>query len=622
MLAGGLDRGQRGRSRPRVRGSTGLVQAAGPQAVRGGRLGRWRALFLFGLLCAWLGVAAAAGVEVMPEGVRIVGDEGASTAVISPLGRHVQEFRERHARPLDLAAARERLAAGEFRPSRSPVPKLGEAGSPLWLHLSIDNPGQRSLTYRIYTAQGWVDRVDVWVLTPDGPSPRHWAAGDELSPSRHLRPGLGYAFDTPLPPGRSELFLRADSVDAAVLPLRLVPLWRAGALEASTARWIGGVQGFLLALMATFGLLWFGLRQRVHLRYVGYVAACLALHGVATGVAATWLWPGTPALQRYAIPIGMVAVAGAGLAFARAFLGLTRLSPSLDRLVVWSVRSALLMMAVAVAMDAHRVAIYLGLLSLVLSTLAMVGLGVLALRRHGEQATVFLCAAVLAMIGTGVTTLAVTGALPFGTLALRAIDLGVMLEAIVWALALGLRLRRAQHDGARALALAQRDVLTGLPNRRGFLDQALPVWSTAARKSRPLSAVVMDIDHFKHINDRHGHEAGDRVLIEVADRLGSACRSGDILARWGGEEFVLLLPETRGDEASVLAERLRELIAQAPVPLGDGRSTAFTASFGVSVRLGAMRLEDLLRAAEAALHAAKDAGRDRVVLAPDPPPGR
>jgi diguanylate cyclase (GGDEF)-like protein len=124
---------------------------------------------------------------------------------------------------------------------------------------------------------------------------------------------------------------------------------------------------------------------------------------------------------------------------------------------------------------------------------------------------------------------------------------------------------------------------------------------------------MLDIDHFKRINDVHGHDAGDRTLVAVADQLRSACRLGDVVARWGGEEFVMLLPETQGDRADALAERLRGVLAETVVALGDGGATTFTASFGVAVRSGAASLEDVLCASDAALYAAKHAGRDRVV---------
>src|SRR6185437_11590894 len=133
-------------------------------------------------------------------------------------------------------------------------------------------------------------------------------------------------------------------------------------------------------------------------------------------------------------------------------------------------------------------------------------------------------ASLISMAGALVTTLAVSGKLPFSALTFRAVEVGVMVEASIWALALGLRLRRQQEDRAHALELARHDPLTGLYNRRGFLEQALPVYSTSARNARPVAVMMLDIDHFKLVNDQHGHDAGDRTLVAVADQLRSACR--------------------------------------------------------------------------------------------------
>jgi len=565
------------------------------------------ALALAALLPA--GAVRAEGLVARPDGVA---DPAVPAQLLAgPLGRHTRVLDETPGAPLTLEAARTRLAEGGFSPSSAEVPNLGNAAPPRWMHLVVDNPGRVPLAYRLYAAEGWVDRIDVWLVS-GGRAPRHWAAGDERSPGRYLRIGLGFGFDAELPPGRSEIFVRADSVDAAAMSLRLIPLDSAAAVEGETQHWMGLVHGFLLALVATYGLLWLALRERNHLRYVGYVAAYLAMHLAYSGIGPQVAWPDAPAIGRFAILGGMVLFSSAGLSFARSYLGLAAFAPRTDRLVAWFVRLALLGMAACIAANLQLPAVHLAFATITLFTFAMVALGALGVRHGREQAGIFLAATLISMVGTLVTTLSVMGVLPFNKLTFRAVEAGVMLEAAIWALALGLRLRRQREDGLRALELAQRDPLTGLHNRRGFLEQALPVFATAARGDRPLAVVVLDIDHFKRINDRHGHAGGDQTLVDVAERIRTACRSGDIVARWGGEEFVMLLPETNGEQAAAFAERLREAFAVSPVLLDDGQPVAITASFGVAVRRAAMNLDQLLQAADAALYRAKDAGRNRV----------
>ncbi|MGE0785379.1 MAG: diguanylate cyclase [Sandaracinaceae bacterium] len=163
------------------------------------------------------------------------------------------------------------------------------------------------------------------------------------------------------------------------------------------------------------------------------------------------------------------------------------------------------------------------------------------------------------------------------------------------------------------------DPLTQIWNRRAFLDLAAKEVSRAARASRATSALMIDIDHFKSINDRYGHAAGDRTLTEVAARIKSALRGGDHLARYGGEEFVVLLPDCDARGAYAVAERVRRAIAKSAIET-DGHRIPVTASLGAaSCPTSVDSLEALLARADAALYAAKRAGRDRSILAAPTP---
>jgi diguanylate cyclase (GGDEF)-like protein len=182
---------------------------------------------------------------------------------------------------------------------------------------------------------------------------------------------------------------------------------------------------------------------------------------------------------------------------------------------------------------------------------------------------------------------------------------------LLLALALAYQMRQVQRKRIIAEQLARLDPLTGLFNRRAFLDRAGPVWSTSQRNLRPLSVVMCDLDHFKSINDKHGHEMGDSALVAVSRVLAEACRSGDVVARWGGEEFILFLPETDAVQAMQLAERLRGEIGQLELA-GENRGLAISASFGVATRDQQKSLDALIGEADKWLYEAKRAGRDRV----------
>jgi diguanylate cyclase (GGDEF)-like protein len=161
--------------------------------------------------------------------------------------------------------------------------------------------------------------------------------------------------------------------------------------------------------------------------------------------------------------------------------------------------------------------------------------------------------------------------------------------------------------------LATIDDLTKLLNRRRFLESLNDEFVRALRYDRPLSVLMFDVDLFKEINDRHGHQVGDEVLRALADRCRGIVRNVDVLGRVGGEEFAAALPETVGPDALRMAERLCQQVAAEPFEVGDEKLRV-TVSIGVAVRrLQDTDPDDLLRLADRALYAAKAQGRNRVV---------
>jgi diguanylate cyclase (GGDEF)-like protein len=166
----------------------------------------------------------------------------------------------------------------------------------------------------------------------------------------------------------------------------------------------------------------------------------------------------------------------------------------------------------------------------------------------------------------------------------------------------------------RNLAIAERrastDALTGLANHRAVSDTLNRMVAQASRAKSPMTAIMFDLDHFKRVNDIHGHAKGDEVLATVAAVVQSVVRDSDFVGRYGGEEFIALLPDTARQGGVMLAEKLRQAIEELEIPDLDRR---LSASFGVAMLPGdAVNGEQLLRAADRALYAAKNAGRNRV----------
>ena len=165
---------------------------------------------------------------------------------------------------------------------------------------------------------------------------------------------------------------------------------------------------------------------------------------------------------------------------------------------------------------------------------------------------------------------------------------------------------------------AMLDPLTGLPNRRSLERNSTAIIDKARRRDEFVAALVIDIDHFKRMNDRYGHDVGDEVLKQVASTIITHLRAGDAAARYGGEEIVVLLPRTGLAEASRVAERIREAIGRKVFAV-NGDSCSVTVSIGVADHRGeALNFKSLFKAADEALYQAKDGGRDKVVVAEAP----
>lgn len=216
---------------------------------------------------------------------------------------------------------------------------------------------------------------------------------------------------------------------------------------------------------------------------------------------------------------------------------------------------------------------------------------------------------------------------------LALLNLSILVMILVWMALLGsyvagLRIRLASARG-RLQELASRDELTGLYNRRHLMDTLDQQQERSKRYSEPFTLCILDLDHFKLINDQHGHSAGDEVLRGFAERVRSQLRKMDIIGRgevdstfgrYGGEEFLLLLPYAAGSSAASCMARLRKAVADAPFPTSVGNMTV-TFSAGVAQHKPGESNASLIARADAALYRAKTSGRDRMQDADEPEPG-
>jgi len=548
----------------------------------------------------------------------IAGVVSVETPPSHPLGEHMDLLSETGS-PMSLADILAQAGTERFTAAPSQVIGLGIGHRPIWTHLVVHNPTNQPLARYLAIGTTWIDHLDVHVVHA-GRVTTDWHTGDAVAGVPHLDEALGYLFEHQFPPGRSDLFIRAQTADPLVLDVRLLTMDRAAKAAAFERYAYGFLYGFLVSLIIYNLVMYLSLRRRNSLFYSIYLTTFVALNLAYTGRGLAWLWADEPALQRFVILVLMVLYTSTGLRFAREFLELDQRAPKTGRVLRWFCRLALTLMLVSLLFNQQESAAWLAFVVVGIFPFAMIGLGSFALRRGLNAAGYFLVAAIASMIGVGLTLFSVWGFIPFNTWTYRGMEVGMMLDATLLSLALAKFVRMQMLELQRAERDARLDSLTQLFNRRGFYEQAEASCRVALRHLRPLSLVLLDLDHFKSINDHYGHAIGDIVLKETSRVLTQSIRRGDIVARWGGEEFILVLPETDMDAAAEFAERIRLAIATLVIPQVDVHLQV-NASFGVGQLVPGQDLDALIGAVDKALYSAKVAGRNRVVRAGENPEG-
>jgi len=362
-------------------------------------------------------------------------------------------------------------------------------------------------------------------------------------------------------------------------------------------------------------MLYAGLRDLRYLLYSLYLGMFLLMNISYTGHGFEWLWPTHTDWAQWSNPVLMVLYGASGLFFALRFLDIRKYFPRVHNVVLGYLGVTGLLLLLALLFGSQQAALLVAFTFALLFTGIMLVLGAMSLRSGQKAARYFLLAAFSAMVGAALTALSVWGFIPFNIWTYRAVDIGMLLDATLLALALTYQFRVGLEEKNRAEQLARVDPLTGVNNRRAFYDITLPIWNITLRHNHNLSVVLLDLDNFKRVNDVHGHACGDEVLIATTDLLKKCVRDQDVIARWGGEEFILLLPETDLPQAAGLAERLRAAIAHMRLKC-DGAEIGVTASFGVAQRGAPHRnLDALISTADNYLYQSKDLGRNRVSYA-------
>ena len=361
------------------------------------------------------------------------------------------------------------------------------------------------------------------------------------------------------------------------------------------------------------------LRARVYGYFVGHVFFLVVYELYEFGIGYT-LPPLSLLAPLHARPMWLAATLAAILLleFSSQFLELGRIAPRLDRILAafrWPLAALALCAAIPALSTGWWVEDALCIIFLVMAPL-LVATGLLSWQRGGRSGGFYLCAWIPGLLFVIVRVLQLGLHWPLPIWLEFALPAAFAFSSIVMSLGLADHTLLIRHERDVANRLAERDALTGVLNRRAILEQLRVAFLRARESEAPLSLLFLDIDHFKHVNDSYGHRAGDQCLRGLIDPIASELRQGDAFGRYGGEEFLIVLPGAAAVNAAVVAERIRARVEVLPL-LISGTRIGLTLSVGIAAFDASVATpDDLIERADAALYQSKTAGRNLVRIHP------
>lgn len=497
--------------------------------------------------------------------------------------------------------------AGHFLPNTDGRVSFGFTDKDVWAALPVITH-RAGISQIITIDNAWLDEIDVYIFH-DGQRQLSASLGDKTVFSMRERDTRMPSVKYDLLIGNTVVLFRFKSEDPMTFPIYIGSEEAVKAESLQNAYFYGALYGSLLILFLYNVVLFISLKERRYLYYSLYLLAFTSFNFVYTGHGYWLLWSSSVLLQQWLMPLLMFCYLVSATTFTISFLNARVFLPKLYNRRKF-IYAGLMSLAIVIIITRNQSFAIMSQL-IVLTTLAiwMLLIGVAALRKGNPIAKFFLPAIVMGTGGATVSSLATWGIIPYSQWAFRGIEIGMLCEMSLLSVSLGTSFKLVEEARRSAESIARLDPLTNLYNRRAYTDLIAPIWAMAKHKNEHVSVVLVDLDWFKKINDEYGHGVGDNVLETIAAEIKARIRASDVAIRWGGEEFLLFLPNTDAVQAKLFAEVLRRCVEDATFD----EKIAITASIGVAsaspVDCG---IDSLISLADEALYEAKAMGRNQV----------
>jgi diguanylate cyclase (GGDEF)-like protein len=564
---------------------------------------------------------------------------------VYPVGLHLFYFDDKEG-GTTLEGILSGASRADFVRSEVAVPNFGFTDSSYWFQLDVSNRGSRIQDWLLESQYPLLDHIDVHLVYPDNRLVSY-RGGDKLPFGQRAVKHRNVFFNIPLALGESvRVYIKVRTESSMQLPLVLRSPDSLLAKDHEEQYFLGLFYGVLLAMLLYNLLIFASIRDKAYFYSVWYIGGWILFQMSLNGLAFEYIWPSEPAWGNKATPF-FIGVSLVGMAqFTRSLLQTSETLPKFDRVLKFMVLWGTLIMLCAL-FASYTIAIKLGTVGALALAVAVVSAGSYALRFGIRQARYFMLAWTALLLGIMLYVLKTFGVLPATMLTDYSMQIGSAFEVVLLSFALADRMRmlkdeneRIQHEATETLErrvlertleldeallglseannklveLNHVDGLTGISNRGCFNKQFSTEWQRAARIRSPLGLLMLDIDHFKRFNDTHGHLAGDACLKLVASVIDNTIRRpADKCYRYGGEEFVVLLPYTNQAGSLFIAERICKAVAGLEFVF-EGKLIPVTISVGVCslVPHHDLKCESLISNADQALYQAKHQGRNQV----------
>lgn len=505
------------------------------------------------------------------------------------------------------------LPASIFKPLKQTVSAHLFTNSTFYYRFDVINPLSQAINRLVIFETPWLDSIKIKVISPNSTTQQYLTGNIYPFKQRaveHPYPNIEHFFE----PGISTVYIQVKTRDPFIVPISILDretFFKDRVLNVSITAFVYGI---IMAMLLYHLILFISIKLRYYAFYALYLAVFLIANASYNGYTFQFLFSDYPTVQNWLQSTMIFLFSIVGLLFARSFLNLTKYLPSAQK----SINTLILIFISTMLFSAlfgYHVHIILAITMAILFSIYVFSIALWSLIKGNQSALFFLLGTTAGLIGTAITALTVMALIPYTHIGYQAIEIGMVMDSILLSFALVDRVKTNEKDKKIAELFAITDALTNLPNRRAYNDICHQEQARANQIHREkLTAMMIDIDFFKVVNDTYGHETGDIVLQRIARLLKNSIKTSDYIFRLGGEEFLILLPDTQINQAKEIAERIRSAVENMEI-WSENQPIKITVSIGLSeFNTQEKCIKKAVRSSDFVLYKAKQSGRNQVIV--------